>query len=118
MQHVDRDNLHAIDGKRVIFDGFQSQHGHAWIFVFGKGIVKIFLDNADGPGQTVNVYGFVVEEVDRPYIVNAAHMVGVLMSEQNGVDVGDFVSEQLLPQIGTGINEQFYVIHFHKGGGA
>lgn len=118
MQHVDGDNLHAIDGKRVVLDGFQSQHGHAGIFVFGKGVIKVFLDNADGSGQTVNVYGLVVEEVDGSHIVDAAYMVGVLVGEQNGVDVRDFVGQQLLPQVGTGINEQFHSVHFHKGGGA
>ena len=118
MQHMDGDNLHAIDGKRGVLDGFQSQHGHTGIFVFGKSVVKIFLDNADSSGQTVNVYGFVVEEVDGTYIVNAAHMVGVLVGEQDGVDVGDFVGEQLLSQVGTGINKQFHAINFHKGGGA
>ena len=112
MHHTNRQDFDAVDMKRLVrMYLMQSQLRHTGILVFHKAIghpasqtlTRVFLGIQLHLSQTAK----------RTQVINASHMVIVLMSYQDSVYLFKRKIHHLRPKIRTAIKQNARIIHLH-----
>jgi len=82
-----------------------------------KDITEIFLDSGQGHFIPITGRDSFVEKIEASQLVNAVHMVGVVMGVKDAVDVGDPVPQALLAQVGGSVYQNLISLVFNHNGG-
>ena len=69
-----------------------------------------------GPGVSVDRDGGPLEEVKAAHFVNSAHMVGMRVRAEDGVDVFNPVLKGLLTKVGRHVDEEALLVDLDPNG--
>ena len=106
--------VHAMDGsddggadrKRTgVGDVVEGDLGKTWIDMGFEDVVVVVGKRLDGCMVGVDLHVALLYPVERPYVVDAAHMVAMGVCDEDGVEMGDLMVEHLRPEVGTDIDK-------------
>ena len=96
-------------------DLFQSDSGNTRIRVLGKAIGDAFAKVLRHVG--FGIHGDITESAERTEVVQAPHMVVMLMGDQDRINRLEIVQTvHLLPEIGTTIHQDTNAVYFNQTG--
>lgn len=118
MQHSDRNDLHRTNNKRLGGNRMCDYLGNARIFLLCKYVGETVIQGSQDPFFGKDIHGTVLNEIERPDIVQSGCMIPVLVGKQDRIQPGYTGSKHLLPEIRPGVYDHHLVILFHQDGGA
>lgn len=100
-------------------EGLDSEMGAAgFLFAIGEDVLEDAADDVEGVGAAVDGDVGLLPEIKGADIVEAEDVVGVAVSEENGVEFGDAGAEGLVAEVGGGVDDDFAAPVADPGGGA
>lgn len=118
MPNLNRLYFNILDVELIMSDGMELECGRTRIGMFLESIVVVLPHDVQYALHTVDVHRFLSPEIDRPNIVQPGQVIFVLVREKHGIHVCNSLTQKLLTEIRTGINEQVHTINLHESGGA
>ena len=119
MQEGDGRELDAeqIDGGAVQHVGFQLRHG-GLLFLTVEHVAERAMNGGHRSLRRVDGDGRALVEVERPYVIQAHDVVGMLVREQDRVEALEARSQRLRAEVRGGVDQHVMAAVAHQDGGA
>jgi hypothetical protein len=112
MHDGQRGDNRAADRKGFMIDSVKLKLWDAWISLWTEGIIELRLNLLVDVGCRVERHVGVLKIVVGPNVVEARKMVAVTVCKENGVEMIDAFAKHLLPEVGTGVDDDAEAIDF------
>lgn len=84
--------------------------GEAGELMRGEDIVIVVLDSIEGGLIAEELHFLVLDVVERADVVETPHMIAMSMSDEDGIEMRDVMSEHLLTEVGSDVEEYVAVL--------
>ena len=119
MEEGDGDDLAVEEVKWRAIEGAGFEFGTAgFVVLLREDVLEDALDGFEGLRAAVDGDGAGLAEIEGADVVEAEDVVGVAVSEEDGVEFGDADAEGLVTEIGRGVDDDVFVIETDPDGGA
>ena len=114
MHHLERQDFQVSDPERLVIHFVERKLGRSRIAVLGKSIRNRGPQGLQRNRVPVNRHRMLLVIVERPHIVQTAHMIPVGMSQQNRIHVLHPGPQHLVAEIRPGINHYLNLIRAYQ----
>ena len=100
-----------VHAERTFVDEVDAPFRRTGVFVLGEGVAVVVAQRIQHKRFAVDVHGLAVHVVEGTHVVDAAGVVLVVMSEQDGVQVADILCKHLGTEVGAGVHQDGEAVH-------
>ena len=110
----DGDDRRALDVERQAGDQMDVHLRRPGIGFLLEYVIVFFLERFKHVGFAEDGERTLLQVIERAYVIEAAGMVFMVVGQENGVEMGNLFAQHLLPEIGTGIDQESLSFKAHE----